>query len=93
MLYFLRNHADKDVDPNHMERNIFCGELKHNTIEALGSLLSDVYIPLLRAQKDWGQCNDEEQSHLMHSMDKFVIALNETAATMRHSRQWVSIIA
>ncbi|XP_025098007.1 LOW QUALITY PROTEIN: dynein gamma chain, flagellar outer arm-like [Pomacea canaliculata] len=89
VLYFLRNHADKDVDPNHMERNIFCGELKHNTIEALGSLLSDVYIPLLRAQKDWGQCNDEEQSHLMHSMDKFVIALNETAATMRHSRQWI----
>ncbi|XP_070190368.1 uncharacterized protein [Littorina saxatilis] len=89
VLYLLRNRTDKDVDPNHMERDIFCGELKHNTIEALSSLLSDVYIPIVRAQNDWGHCNDEGQTHLMHSMDKFVIALNETAASMRHSRQWM----
>lgn len=90
VLYFLRNRTDKDVDPSHMERDIFCGELKHNTIEALSSLLSDIYIPIARAQNDWGHCNEEGQTHLMHSMDKFVIALNETAASMRHSRQWVS---
>ena len=91
VLYFLRNRTDKDVDASRMERDVFCGELKHNTIEALSSLLSDIYIPITRAQKDWGDCNDEGQSHLMHSMDKFVIALNETAASMRHSRQWVSL--
>lgn len=89
VLYFLRNRTDKDVDPNRMERDIFCGELKHNTIEALSSLLSDIYIPITRAQKDWGHCNEEGQTHLMQSMDKFVIALNETAASMRHSRQWM----
>nr|KAG5706889.1 hypothetical protein BaRGS_021395 [Batillaria attramentaria] len=89
VLYFLRNRTDKDVDPNRMEKDIFCGELKHNTIEALSSLLSDIYIPITRAQKDWGHCNEEGQAHLMHSMDKFVIALNETAASMRHSRQWM----
>ena len=90
VLYFLRNRTDKDVDPSHMERDIFCGELKHNTIEALSSLLSDIYIPIVRAQNDWGHCNEDGRTHLMHSMDKFVIALNETAASMRHSRQWVS---
>lgn len=92
VLYFLRNRTDKDVDPSHMEREIFCGELKHNTIEALSSLLSDIYIPILRAQNGWGQCSEEGQTTLMHSMDKFVIALNETAASMRHSRQLVSKI-
>ena len=92
MLYFLRNRTEKDVDANRMEKDIFCGELKHNTIEALSSLLSDIYIPIVRAQNDWGACNDEGQTNLMHSMDKFVIALNETAASMRQSRQWVGAI-
>ena len=90
ILYFLRNRTDKDVDSNRMERDIFCGELKHNTIETLNSLLADIYIPLVRAQKDWGQCNEEGQNSLMHSMDKFVTALNETAASMSTSRQMVS---
>ncbi|CAL1527205.1 unnamed protein product [Lymnaea stagnalis] len=89
ILYFLRHSTDKDVDPSKMERDIFCGELKHNTIETLNSLLADIYIPLIRAQKDWGQCDDEGQATLMHSMDKFVTALNETAASMTHSRQWM----
>ncbi|XP_076466964.1 uncharacterized protein LOC143298129 [Babylonia areolata] len=89
VLYCLRNRTDKDVDASRMERDVFCGELKHNTIEALSSLLSDIYLPIVRAQNDWGHCNDEGQSHLMHSMDKFVIALNETAASMRQSRQWM----
>lgn len=90
VLYFLRKSTEKDVDPTKMERDIFCGELKHNTIETLNSLLSDIYIPLIRAQKDWGQCDEESQTTLMHNMDKFVTALNETAASMTHSRQWVS---
>uniref|UniRef100_A0A2C9M4S0 Uncharacterized protein n=1 Tax=Biomphalaria glabrata TaxID=6526 RepID=A0A2C9M4S0_BIOGL len=91
ILYFLRNQVEKDVDLVKMERDIYCGELKHNTIETLNSLLSDIYIPLTRAQKNWGQCDEECQTSLMLSMDKFVTALNETAASMSHSRQWVSL--
>lgn len=90
ILYFLRNRTEKDVDPSRMEREIYCGELKSNTIETLNSLLADIYIPLIRAQKNWGHCNDEGQNSLMHSMDKFVTALNETAASMSTSKQWVS---
>ncbi|KAK6987323.1 dynein heavy chain 5 axonemal [Biomphalaria glabrata] len=89
ILYFLRNQVEKDVDLVKMERDIYCGELKHNTIETLNSLLSDIYIPLTRAQKNWGQCDEECQTSLMLSMDKFVTALNETAALMSHSRQWM----
>ncbi|ESO89151.1 hypothetical protein LOTGIDRAFT_229063 [Lottia gigantea] len=87
ILYFLRNKTEKDVDPSRMERDIFCGELKHNTIETLNTLLSDIYIPLIRAQKDWGQCNEEGQSNLIQNMDKFVTALNETTASMHSSKQ------
>ncbi|KAK6187606.1 hypothetical protein SNE40_005595 [Patella caerulea] len=87
ILYFLRNKTEKDVDPSRMERDIFCGELKHNTIETLNTLLSDIYIPLIKAQKDWGQCNDEGQTNLIQNMDKFVTALNETSASMHSSKQ------
>ena len=89
ILYFLQNKTEKDVDPNRMEKDIFCGELKHNAIETLNALLADIYIPLVRAQKDWGQSNEESQTSLMHSMDKFVTALNETAASMSTSKQMV----
>ncbi|XP_052089132.1 uncharacterized protein LOC127725852 isoform X10 [Mytilus californianus] len=87
VLYFLRNRVDKDVDPTRMERDIFCGELKHNTMETLTSLLSEVYIPLIKAQKEWGECNNESQNNLTHSMDKFLTALNESTASMASSKQ------
>ena len=89
ILYFLRNRVDKDVDGTRMERDVFCGELKHNTIETLTTLLSDVYIPLVKAQKEWGECNQEGQMHLMHNMDKFLTALNESTASMQSSKQMV----
>lgn len=90
ILYFLRNRVDKDVDTVRYERDIFCGELKHNTIETLVTLLSDVYNPLIKAQKEWGECNMEGQTNLSHSMDKFLTALNESTASMHHSKQLVS---
>ncbi|BFZ10052.1 hypothetical protein BsWGS_13093 [Bradybaena similaris] len=87
VLYFLRKQTDKDVDPSKMEKEIFCGELKHNTIGALNSLLVDIYLPLIKTQKDWGHCNEESQANLMSSMDKFVTALNQTSASVSRSRQ------
>ncbi|OWF37572.1 Dynein heavy chain 5, axonemal [Mizuhopecten yessoensis] len=87
ILYFLRNRVDKDVDGHRMERDVFCGELKHNTIETLTALLSDVYLPLIKAQKEWGECNNECQTNLTHSMDKFLTALNESTASMQTSKQ------
>jgi len=91
ILYFLRNRVDKDVDGTRMERDVFCGELKHNTIETLTTLLSDVYVPLVKAQKDWGECHQDSTSHLVNSMDKFLTALNESTASLQSSKQMVSV--
>ncbi|XP_041355189.1 dynein gamma chain, flagellar outer arm-like isoform X3 [Gigantopelta aegis] len=89
ILYFLRNITEKDVDVTKMNKEIFCGELKHNAIETLNTLLSDIYIPLFKAQKNWDQSTKETQTGLVQSMEKFVIALNETAASMNTSTQWM----
>lgn len=91
ILYFLRNKTDTDVDPSKMERDIFCGELKHNAIETLSSLLADIYMPLIQAQKCWGHCSEDDQANLMLSMDKYVTALNEISSTVSHSKQMVGI--
>ena len=89
ILYFLRHDVDCEIPSTNMEKSVFCGELKGNTIENLNSLLGDIYIPLLRAQKDWGQCTDENQMLLMHNLDKFLSALSESSANSHSSKQWV----
>ncbi|XP_070568705.1 dynein axonemal heavy chain 5-like isoform X4 [Ptychodera flava] len=80
VLYFLRHSVEREVDPVHMEKDVFCGELRHSTIDNLNTMLSDIYIPLLRAQKDWGECSEENVSQFLHQMDKYAAALAETSS-------------
>ncbi|XP_077977225.1 dynein axonemal heavy chain 8-like isoform X3 [Glandiceps talaboti] len=80
VLYFLRHGVEREVDPVHMEKDVFCGELRHSTVENLNTLLSDIFIPLMRAQKDWGECSDENVSQFLHQMDKYASALSETTS-------------
>ncbi|CAH1799095.1 unnamed protein product [Owenia fusiformis] len=87
VLYFLRHSVDREVDPLHMERDVFCGELKNNTIENLTSMLSDIFIPALKNQKDWGQCTSDSQMQLMYNMEKFQSSLQETNANAHAHKQ------
>ena len=91
ILYFLRQNIDAEVDPMHMEREIFCGELKGNTIENLSSLLSDIYVPLIKSRKDWGNCTSENQMLLMHNLDKVLSSLTESSAASHSSKHVVRI--
>ncbi|XP_022081686.1 dynein gamma chain, flagellar outer arm-like [Acanthaster planci] len=86
-LYFLRHHVNHDVDPVHMEKDIFCGELRHSVLDNLNTLLSDIYLPLLRAQKDWGQCSEENVSQCLNSLEKYAGALAETVNVPASGRQ------
>ncbi|XP_071801693.1 uncharacterized protein [Asterias amurensis] len=88
-LYFLRHHVNHDVDPVHMEKDIFCGELRHSVLDNLNTLLSDIYLPLLRSQKDWGKCTDENVSQCLNSLEKYAAALSETVNVPASGRQQV----
>jgi dynein heavy chain len=90
VLYFLRQNLDSAVDINHMERDIFCGELKGNTITNLNALLSDIYVPLVKAQKNWGNTTIDTQNVLMTNMDKIMGNLNESASSLHSSKHVVS---
>ena len=90
ILYFLRHNTESEVDATHMQKDIYCGELKGNTIENLSSLLSDVYVPLIKAQKEWGQCTTENHSLLMHNLDKAIGSLSDSSSSSVSSKHVVS---
>lgn len=90
ILYFLRQNLDAEVDPLRMERDIFCGELKGNTIGNLNSLLADIYLPLMKAQKNWGSSVDGTQSTLIQNLEKVLSSLNESSSSSQSSKHVVS---
>nr|XP_014351636.1 PREDICTED: dynein heavy chain 8, axonemal-like [Latimeria chalumnae] len=87
VLYFLRRKVDREVDPVRMEQDLFCGEIKDNPVENLSCLLSDLFVPLLRAQKDWGHCSEENISHFLAGLDKHVAALQDSAYGAKAEKQ------
>jgi dynein heavy chain len=91
VLYFVRKDVEKDVDASHMEKDVFCGELKSSTMETLTSLLSDIFIPMLRAQKDWGDCTQESKAQLLVNMEKYLGSLSDStsSASIHSSKQMV----
>ena len=91
ILYFLRNNVEVEVDPSHMERDIYCGELKGNTFDILHSFLSELYVPLIKSQKEWGQCLSENHLVFMHNLDKVMSGLSETSSGSHGAKHVVCI--
>ena len=78
-LYVLRRDTGGEVDVTQMERELFCGELRHSVLSSLASLLTEVYTPLLYSQRNWGECSEESIINFLQSFDKFSNSLLETA--------------
>ena len=89
ILYFLRHHVNTEVDATRMEKDVFCGELKGNTVDTLSSLLTEIYIPIFKAQRDWGHATQENQQVFMNNIDKFISTLVESTSNSQSSKQWV----
>ncbi|KAM8953036.1 dynein axonemal heavy chain 5-like [Pelodytes ibericus] len=90
LLYFLRSETSHDVDPALMEKEIFCGEIKENPVESLKSLLNELCIPILRAQKHWGSCSQESVTHFLSGLEKYVAAIED--ATANSEKQQIMIL-
>ena len=92
ILYFLRHVVDYEVDAAHMEKDVYCGELKGNTLGNLGALLSEIYMPLFRAQKDWGQCTSDNQIVFMHNLEKTLSNLGDPSTSNQTHKHVVCLI-
>ena len=85
-LYILRKDVQGEVDISQMEKELFCGELRHSVLSSLASLLAEVYTPLLHSQRKWGECSDERVSSFLQSFDKLSNTIHE-ASTRVHAEQ------
>lgn len=85
-LYVLRAETGGEVEASQMERELFCGELRHSVLSSLASLLSEAYTPLLHSQRAWGECGDSAVTNFLQNFDKYSSALLETATLSQTQR-------
>lgn len=79
-LYVLRRSTDGDVDVTQLDKELYCGELRHSAISSLSALLSEAYAPLLRRQRNWGDCTNDNVSNFLQTFERLSSALSESAA-------------
>lgn len=79
-LYFIRSNLERVIDPTCVEKEVFCGEIKENPLVHFSSLLSEIFSPILHAQKDWGHSSEEEIAHFLNQFDKYTNTLSEYAS-------------
>lgn len=79
-LYCLRRGLVSEVDMTQIDAEVYCGEIRHSALVDLSILLSEAYVPLFHARKDWGQCLPEERSGFIQTFDKLANNVRENAA-------------
>ena len=92
ILYLLRHEIDAQVEPSRIDKYIFSGDLKGNAMEILMSMLGEVYMPLMKSQKDWQHCQPENQQGLLSNLEKVMSNLAETSTGTHSSKHVVSNI-
>ncbi|XP_068697910.1 dynein axonemal heavy chain 8-like [Montipora foliosa] len=78
-LYFIRSNLERVIDPTCVEKEVFCGEIKENPLVQFSSLLSEIFSPILHAQKDWGHYSEDDVAHFLNQFDKYTNTLAEYA--------------
>nr|XP_018672821.1 dynein gamma chain, flagellar outer arm-like [Ciona intestinalis] len=87
-VFFLRPSTLAEVDQVHMHKQIFCGEIKNNPLNQLSTVLSQVFLPMVKAQEDWGKCDDEHKQHFIHTVEKYVnVLVNATSKSKAVNQQ------
>lgn len=82
-LYVLRADTQTEVDASMMERELYCGELRHSVLSSLATLLSEAYKPILHSQRNWQQCSDDIVSNFLQNFNKFSNSLSDSATKMQ----------
>ena len=85
-LYVLRADTSNEVEPAQMERELFCGEIRHSALSSLAALLCEAYNPLLHCQRHWGDCSEAAVASFLENFDKHSSALLETASLSQTRR-------
>ena len=71
--------VEAEVDVSAMERELYCGELKHSVLSSMATLLTEAYNPILHSQRNWKQCSGETVISFLQNFNKFSNALSDSA--------------
>lgn len=69
-LYILRKNTKEVVDSSMMEKELFCGVIRHSVLSSLAMLLTEAYLPVLHSQVDWGQCSEDVVASFLQNFTK-----------------------
>jgi dynein heavy chain len=90
ILYFLRYNTTNDVNPAHISKEIQCGEIK-NASQIVFNIYNDLFLPLFKANRDWGDCNDETKTQIILNMDKYVSNIGSIIQENKNARNLVRL--
>lgn len=79
---FVRTSTGREIEPVNVEKEIFFLELKQNALSVYADLLSHAFMPLLKAQKEWGECNKTEVTDFLISFEKHAFTLQDFSSTV-----------
>lgn len=78
-LYVLRKSVETEVDASSMEKELYCGELRHSVLSNMATLLAEAYNPILHSQRNWKECSDETVANFLQSFSKISSSLCDSA--------------
>ena len=83
-VYFIRL-SSKGVTDKTVEQDVAVGEVQGTALDAFRSLVSDLYLPLLREQPGdttWGKAPEEASTEFMQGAQRLVSVLTEAAQSL-----------
>lgn len=82
VLFFLRNSTEREVNAPTVEKEIFCGEIKTSGLESVASMLSDLFLPVMRNKNKQSTYNEDQKSSFFTMLEKSAHILQDTTTNV-----------
>ena len=81
-VYFVRT-SPKGVFEKSVEQDVAVGEIAEGSLETFRTLLTEVFIPILKQQHSWGKSSEEETKEFIQGAAKFGTILTEAVSSLQ----------
>ena len=82
-VYFLRDSGSKGVNVKvAQDATVLCGEIGTDILQSFQASLSDVYVPLLQQQSEWGKVKGKDKNAFLDAVTGFQSELSRKIANL-----------
>eukprot|EP00794_Sanderia_malayensis_P000407 gene407-1042_t len=82
---FIRMNTEQEIEPSNVEKEIFVLEIKQNPLTVFSSLLNFAFVPMLKAQSQWGESSPNEVMDFLIQADKYAATLQDYSSSVNVS--------